>query len=139
MSSAAKRPQTPARGDTAAPRQSARAVEHRNEVTLTGQLAATAESRLLPSGDELVLFRLVVPRAERASRTAQRPRPPSVDTLDCVAWRADVRRTARGWTAGDIVSVEGQLRRRFWRSPSGPGSRTEVEVHRARRVQRAGG
>jgi hypothetical protein len=29
------------------------------------------------------------------------------------------------------------MRRRFWRSPGGPVSRTEVEVLRARRVARA--
>jgi single-strand DNA-binding protein len=108
---------------------------HRNEVVLVGRLATAAEERTLPSGDVMLSWRLVVDRPA-AAKSADR-RTPTVDTLDCVAWRGDVRRTAGGWSAGDTVQVSGAMRRRFWRSPGGPVSRTEVEVLRARRVARA--
>jgi single-strand DNA-binding protein len=108
---------------------------HRNEVVLVGRLAAAAEERTLPSGDVMLSWRLVVDRPPLA-KTAER-RAPTVDTLDCVAWRGDVRRSVGSWAVGDTVEVSGAMRRRFWRSPGGPVSRTEVEVQRARRVARA--
>ena len=43
-------------------------------------------------------------------------RQTSVDTIDCASWRGDVRRAATGWSDGDVVRVEGSLRRRFWRT-----------------------
>ena len=113
-----------------------RAPEHRNEVVLRGRLAAPAEERRLPSGDALVVFRLVVARSPAARRRTDGG--PSVDTLDCVAWRAPVRRAALGWQVGDVVEVEGALRRRFWRAAAGPASRCEVEVAAARVAVRAG-
>ncbi|HZG95068.1 MAG TPA: single-stranded DNA-binding protein [Mycobacteriales bacterium] len=108
---------------------------HRNEVVLVGRLAAAAEERTLPSGDVMLSWRLVVDRPP-AARSAER-RTPTLDTLDCVAWRGDVQRSAGAWSVGDTVEVSGAMRRRFWRSPGGPVSRTEVEVLRARRVARA--
>jgi single-strand DNA-binding protein len=94
------------------------------------------ESRQLPSGDLIAAFRLVV---ERPPPRRKRPadRSPTVDTLDCVAWRAPVRRAALRWRAGDTVEVAGALRRRFWRSPAGPASRCEVEVDSATVVREA--
>jgi single-strand DNA-binding protein len=108
---------------------------HRNEVLLRGRLAARVEQRVLPSGDLLALFRLVVERPQRPRKADDRT--PSVDTFDCVAWRARVRRSAGGWQPGDVVEVTGSLRRRFWRSPAGPASRCEVEVASARIVRHA--
>ena len=110
-------------------------IRHANEVRLVGRLAADAQERELPSGDALVVFRLIVARQggnDKAASTA-----PVVDTFGCVAWRRDIQRRVTGWSAGDVVEVAGSLRRRFWRAPSGPVSRYEVEVLRARRVHRA--
>lgn len=107
-------------------------MHHANEVTLVGRLAAESESRTLPSGDELVTWRLIVERPSAPRRL----RAPTVDTLDCVAWRADVRRRAASWKPGDILAISGSLRRRFWRSGGGPASRCEVEVRTARRLPR---
>lgn len=107
--------------------------EHHNEVQLSGRLAAPAESRTLPSGDEIASFRLVVERSAATRR--RRPGGPSVDTLDCVAWRAPLRRAAAGWVAGSEIEVTGALRRRFWRTPAGVVSRCEIEVERARTVR----
>ena len=108
----------------------------RNDVLLVGRLPAAASSRELPSGDVLVQFRLVIPRAGSAMDREVRPRAPTVDTIDCVARRPGVQRSVRGWQTGDVVEVVGALRRRFWRAGGGPASRTEVEVERVRRLSR---
>ena len=104
---------------------------HRNTVSLIGRVSGTPQERTLPSGDHVVTFRLVVERGEQrgsAARTGQR-----VDTLDCAAWGARVRRSVVAWQSGDTVEVHGALRRRFRRTPAGPTSRVEVEVRTARR------
>ena len=103
----------------------------RNEVLLSGRVAAPAEERELPSGDCLVTARVIVERdASALGRSKQR-----VDTIDCVAWLARVQRTMRSWKAGDRVVVEGSIRRRFFRGQTGAVSRVEVEVTRAKRVE----
>jgi single-strand DNA-binding protein len=109
-----------------------------NEVHLVGRLAAPPESRELPSGDVLVSFRLVVGRGPRGARRGASARTPTVDTLDCAVWRADLQRRAARLDEGDVLEVHGSLRRRFWRSGAGtPASRSEVEVLRLRRVASA--
>lgn len=123
-------------GSAAETERAATAVEHCNEVHLVGRLAAEAVRRELPSGDVLMQFRVVVDRGP-ALRAAGR-RTPTVDTLECAAWRKDVQRSLGSYAAGDVVEVTGALRRRFWRSPGGPASRSEVEATRLRRLQRAG-
>ena len=106
-------------------------VGHRNEVRLVGRLAAPPVEVTLPSGDVVVSWRLVVDRDARSRR------PPAVDTLDCSAWGRTVQRRVVAWQPGDLVSVDGVLRRRFWRGPSGAVSRYEVEVLAAKRLARA--
>ena len=110
-------------------------LRHRNEVLLLGRLAALPEERVLPSGDEIVTFRLVVERPAR-QRTDGR-REPAVDTLDCSVASPALRRRVLNWLAGDLVEIEGALRRRFWRSGPAVLSRCEVQVVRARRTSRA--
>jgi single-strand DNA-binding protein len=107
---------------------------HVNEVHLVGRLAVEPVRRQLPSGDPLVSFRLVVERGPggRGSRSGT-SRSPTVDTLDCAAWRRDVQRVLARAAAGDVLEVHGALRRRFWRAGGGPVSRSEVEVVRVRR------
>ena len=84
----------------------------------------------LPSGDLLLTFRVVVDRSDTVAGQRRQ-----VDTIDCAAWSGRVQRTVRSWTAGDVVSVEGHLRRRFRRSEAGAVSRVEVEVTKARRAK----
>jgi single-strand DNA-binding protein len=108
----------------------------RNEVTLLGRVSGVPEERELPSGDVLVAFRVVVDRPAPRRPSPPGVRPPTIDTLDCVAWGAAARRSARALADGDVVSVEGALRRRFWRAGAGANSRTEVEVERLRRGTR---
>ena len=107
----------------------------RNEVVLVGRVPAAAEERELPSGDLLVSFRVVVDRPAPLRPAAGRA--VSVDTLDCTAWGAGVRRTAKALGPGDVVEVQGALRRRFWRAGAAAASRTGVEVGSVRRLVRA--
>jgi single-strand DNA-binding protein len=104
---------------------------HRNDVILRGRVAAPAEHRDLPSGDCLMTARIIVDRDTAARKnSAQR-----VDTIDCVAWLARVQRSMRVWRAGDVVRIEGSIRRRFFRAEGGAASRFEVEVKRAQRLK----
>lgn len=114
-------------------------VTDRNEVCVRGRLAAPAEARQLPSGDEVVTWRVIVARGRAGAPNRADGRPgPSVDTLDCAAWRAGVRRQVLSWHAGDVVEVDGAVHRRFYRTGGGQTvSRHEIVAHRVRRVRRA--
>jgi single-strand DNA-binding protein len=103
------------------------ATAHRNEVRVTGRLSMAADERMLPSGDEVVSWRLVVERPQDAKRGG-------MDVIDCAAFAARIRRAALKWRPGDVIDVEGSLRRRFWRNGGTTASRYEVEVRRAGRV-----
>ena len=103
---------------------------------LVGRLAVEPVHRELPSGDLLVSFRLVVGRPP--GRKGGSERAPSVDTLDCAAWRRDVQRSLARLQPGDVVEVHGSLRRRFWRAGAAAVSRSEVEVLKIRRRSAAG-
>lgn len=95
-----------------------------NSVFLRGRLADEPIDKQLPSGDLLTVFRLIVARPP-----AERVR---VDTIECVTARSRPRRTLAKARPGDVVEVEGSLRRRFWRAPNGPASRYSVDVTLAR-------
>ena len=86
-----------------------------NEVRLVGRLSRDPEMRVLPSGDQMWTFRVVVPRAP-GGRTEQ-----SVDVLDCAVWGGRVRASVASWSADDVVEVAGPLRKRFFSSGGGPG------------------
>ena len=106
-----------------------------NQVQLQGRLAASPERRSLPSGDEVVTFRLVV--ARRSTARSPGGARPAVDTIDCTIWSAGLRRRSTSWQAGEVLAVGGALRRRFWRSGGGPRSRYDVEVTTVTRVRGA--
>lgn len=99
-----------------------------NEVRLIGRLHGAYE-RTLPSGDDIVTFRVIVDRPARR-RAASRA---TVDTIDCTAWSARLRQRILGLEDGAVVEIAGCLRRRFWRGAEGAASRTEVEVQAVRR------
>lgn len=108
-----------------------------NHVVLTGRVSKAPERRELPSGDLLVTFRLVVDR-DQPSRPAAKGRPRS-DWFDCSVWTSRLATRTLTWRVGDRVTVEGGLRRRYFRGGSAPtaATRVEVEVVQARMVQRA--
>jgi single-strand DNA-binding protein len=114
-------------------------LEPRNEVHLVGRVSGPPEERELPSGDALVLWRVVVDRPPPRRPMPEGVRLATIDTLDCVAWSAGTRRTARGLGPGDVVAVSGALRRRFFRAGAAASSRTEVEVSAVRRLARGSG
>jgi len=95
-----------------------------NTVTLVGRVSAPAEHRTLPSGDELVSFRVVVDRSPAARRRSKQ----TVDTFECTAWSSRLRRRALRLSAGDRVKVDGELRRRFSRAGGSPVSWVSVDV-----------
>jgi single-strand DNA-binding protein len=108
----------------------------RNEVVLVGRVSAPAEERELPSGDVIATWRLVVDRPPAGRGRGGGQSAVKVDTLDCVVWTPKLRRAVRTFAAGDVVAVEGALRRRFWRAGAAAASRCEVEVVSARRLVR---
>lgn len=104
-----------------------------NEVRLVGRVSQAPEERVLPSGDPLWTFRLVVPRPAAGSGSRQ-----SVDALECAVWGGRVRRSVATWAEGDVVEVTGAVRRRFFRAAGGAASRVEIEVAAGRVIRRAG-
>ncbi|HEU4568615.1 MAG TPA: single-stranded DNA-binding protein [Marmoricola sp.] len=106
-----------------------------NEVTLRGRVSTEPQTRSLPSGDEVVTFRLVV-RRQRASPMTRGSRQVS-DWVDCAAWGGRARTRASGWGPGDEVEVRGALRRRFYRTAGGAATRLEVEMLTGKRLRRA--
>jgi len=103
-------------------------------VTLVGRLGANLEERVLPSGDEITVFTVVVDRQVRRGEPSSSTR---VDAIACQASSPGIRRRLTGLGPGDWVRAEGVLRRRFWRSPGGLGSATDVHVVRLARHMRA--
>jgi single-strand DNA-binding protein len=97
-----------------------------NEVRLQGRWVG-ADERELPSGDRVVVARVVVPRTGGG-----------VDTVDCAVWSPALRRRVLRLGDEAVVEVTGSLRRRFWRTAGGPASRYEVEVTGIRRVAATG-
>ncbi|CAA9344947.1 MAG: hypothetical protein AVDCRST_MAG34-1180 [uncultured Nocardioidaceae bacterium] len=108
-------------------------LESVNAVRLRGKVTTPAEERELPSGTVVVTVRLSVQREPSPMTNGSRQ---TTDWVDCAAWGGKVRRTVGSWRTGDVVEVEGALRRRFSRAASGTATRLEVEVLSARRVRR---
>lgn len=102
-----------------------------NSVFLRGRLAAEPTTRELPSGDEILTFRLTVDRPQDESETRSR-----VDSIDCATVVPRARRSLERAQPGDVLEVTGALHRRFWRSSAGLGSRYEVMVSSARSTRR---
>lgn len=106
-------------------------VETSNDVRLVGRVSGEPAERTLPSGTVISSFRVVTDRPP-GHESGQR-----VDALECTAWTARLRRSTRSWRAGDLVEVEGAVRRRFFGTPAGRASRVEIEVSAARMIRRA--
>lgn len=109
----------------------------RNHVVLSGRVTLLPEERQLPSGDLIVSTRIVVDREPTRARNGQSRSRQRVDTIDCVAWSAQLRRSVRRWEVGNQVYVEGALRRRFFRTERGLTSKVEIELLTARVLSRS--
>lgn len=102
-----------------------------NSVLLAGRVSCSPEVRVMPSGDELVQVRGVVPRSKRKGETRKQ-----VDAIDITCWTARSRGAAGRLQEGDTAEVEGSLRRRFFAGAGGRVSRYEIEAKRLRRISR---
>ncbi|MBU6348411.1 MAG: single-stranded DNA-binding protein [Actinomycetales bacterium] len=97
-----------------------------NRVHLVGRVSSESEEIELPSGESLVRFRLVVPR--QLSAREKSLTKTTVDTIDCVTFQSGLQRKCRKLLVGQIVELEGKIRRRFWKAGAGVASRVEIEV-----------
>jgi len=93
-----------------------------NEVFLVGRVTSLAVEKILPGGDKVVEFRVVIGRAK--SRGSKK----EVDSLDIAAWTSVARKAALAVKIDSWVQVSGAVRRRFWRAPTGLASRWQVEA-----------
>ena len=105
--------------------------DHINEIRLVGRVSQVPEERVLPSGDSVWAFRLIVHRPPNDHQAGV-----SVDAIECAVWTGRPRRSVATWKANDLVEVSGALRRRFFRQAGGAASRIEVEVHKAKILKR---
>lgn len=102
-----------------------------NEVRIVGRVSQQPAERVMPSGDVVWTFRVVVPRPAGTQGRKQ------VDALDCAAWTGRARRSVATWGIDDLVEVTGAVRRRFFRTGEGAASRFEVEMAAGRVIRRA--
>ena len=101
-----------------------------NDVSLVGRLSDVPLVKTLPSGDLIMLWRLIVDRPPAERRTPRR----AVDTINCVTFDSRLFGPAGEWRPDQLLEVHGALRRRFFPG----GSRCEVVVDRAQaRLPRA--
>ena len=110
-----------------------------NTVHLVGRVSWGPEVRVLPSGDEVVQLRVVVPRqAPRGGGRSGEGRAGErrqVDAIEVACWSARTRAAARRLSVDDYADLEGSLHRRFYAGTQGRVSRYEVEARRLRRVR----
>lgn len=111
-------------------------IETTNTVHLIGRVSWGPEVRVLPSGDEVVQLRIVVPRpARRGQRGATRSGSAQVDAIEVACWSARARAAALRLSIDDHVDVQGSLHRRFYAAGASRVSRYEVEARTLRRVR----
>ncbi|CAB4812111.1 unannotated protein [freshwater metagenome] len=95
-----------------------------NDVMLRGRVSDIAVEKILPSGDKVVEFRLIISRIELSG----------VDTLDIAAWSAKSRRSALSLKPDEWIEISGSIHRRFWKAPTGLASRWQVEAAEISRI-----
>ena len=104
-----------------------------NEVRIRGRVSGAPRHKQLPSGDEVVSIRVVVPRPEGA-RVGGSGKSVSVDTFECVAWTRRPQSVMTRLSGDEHVLVTGALRRRYWRAGGAVASMVEIEVVQLKRV-----
>jgi single-strand DNA-binding protein len=97
---------------------------YKNKVELTGRVSGVPSEKILPSGDVIVEFRLIIDRDDREG----------VDTFDIAAWKSKLRKRALSLKAEEWIELKGVLRRRFWKGKSGIASRWQVEARELERI-----
>jgi single-strand DNA-binding protein len=102
--------------------------ECKNQVLLIGRVKNPAIERMLPSGDKVVEFRIIIDRKSRRGKRRE------IDTLDVAAWSSVARKRALAIAPDTWVEISGAVRRRFWQAPSGLTSRWQVEAESITRL-----
>jgi single-strand DNA-binding protein len=113
---------------TAAPAESATST-HRNEVHLVGEVSTLPAEREMSDGRGAVTFRLDV----RVHSDGGMLR----DSLDITLYGARARKSALSWDVGDVVEIEGVVRRKFYKAGDNSRPFTVIEADRAKRVRRS--
>jgi single-strand DNA-binding protein len=90
-----------------------------NAVVLAGTIVEPGEAKQIAGGTEVVRWTLKVPRG--SERTGS-------DLIDCIALEPVLQQRALAWAVGTPLTVEGALRRRFFRSAGRTTTRVEVEA-----------
>lgn len=90
-----------------------------NAVFLSGILTEPAEERELAGGVIVVRWTLRVRRG--SGRVGS-------DLIDCITMDSELQQRALAWPAGCALSIEGAIRRRFFRTGGRTTTRVEVEV-----------
>ena len=104
------------------------AVTAMNQVFLVGKVSSPGVEKTLPSGDCVVEFRVLVDREKPRGKKRE------VDVLDIATWNNRLRKRALSLQVDEWVEIEGSLRRRFWRGPTGLSSRWQVEASEVRGI-----
>lgn len=102
---------------------------HRNEILLVGEVSTTPAERVLANGRDAVTFRLDV-RVHLDDGATR-------DSFEITLYGARLRRSALTWDIGDVIQVEGVVRRKFHKVGASSKPFTVIEADRARRVRRS--
>ena len=102
--------------------------EHRNEVYLVGEVSTAPEERTLSDGRGVMTFRLEV-RAD--SETG-----PIRDSFDITIADGRTRKAARAWEVGNLIEIEGVVRRKFYKAGAASKPFTVIEAASAKRLRR---
>lgn len=94
-------------------------IEAVNSVVLVGMIAEPGESRQIAGGVDVVRWTLRVNRGTDRSGS---------DLIDCIAMEPVLQQRALAWALGTPLTVEGAIRRRFFRTAGRTTTRVEVEV-----------
>ncbi len=108
-----------------------------NVVRLRGRLTRHPEVTTLPSGDEVLAINVTVERPHDGLDTLPvqvGPVPPQGRRPAPGQAGRRLLSTARRLGPGDIIEIDGWLRRRWWESPSGRRSRVEVAATAVRQI-----
>jgi single-strand DNA-binding protein len=95
-----------------------------NVVVLAGRLSDTPENKEMPSGDQVIRFRLHVPESGKR-----------VLPLPVSAWDRLARKGCERLAKGDAVLVRGHLVRRFFRDGGAGRSVTEVVATEVKKLE----
>jgi single-strand DNA-binding protein len=98
--------------------------EYQNQVVMVGRCSGPGEEKVLPSGDKVVEFRIIVGRDDREG----------YDTFDVALWSYVLRKRGLSLKSDEWVEITGALRRRFWKVGAVSASRWQVEARELRRI-----